>query len=207
MSQAVSSDSESEVEPFIIQTKAALVAVLQLSFRKTIVNLHLRLQTTSKQLTISIFTPRIFRPTCLFTDKEDIRARDHYWNWQGNSVEEWSTNTTKHKEVNYHVFMEYTSSGWLVKERNTLPWQWHFRGSVEFLRHCSISEIDEPPTKKIRECGAKETQLSLILAIAASCLIFPKSICKFVLYEKLIKMRGDYVLICKGDKWLIPLAY
>ena len=29
-SQAVSSDSESEVEPFIIQTKAALVAVLQL---------------------------------------------------------------------------------------------------------------------------------------------------------------------------------
>ena len=37
-SQAVSSDSESEVEPFIIQTKAALVAVLQLSFRKTILN-------------------------------------------------------------------------------------------------------------------------------------------------------------------------
>ena len=45
----MSSDSESEVEPFIIQTKAALVAVLQLSFRKTIVNLHLRLQTTSLQ--------------------------------------------------------------------------------------------------------------------------------------------------------------
>ena len=67
----MSSDSESEVEPFIIQTKAALVAVLQLSFRKTIVNLHLRHQTTSKQLTISIFAPRFFRPTCLFTDKED----------------------------------------------------------------------------------------------------------------------------------------
>ena len=55
----------------VIQTKAALVTVLQLSFRKTILNLHLRVQTTSKQLTISIFAPRIFRPTCLFTDKED----------------------------------------------------------------------------------------------------------------------------------------
>ena len=70
-SQAVSSDSESEVEPFIIQTKAALVAVLQLSFRKTILNLHLRVQTTGKRLTIPLFAPRIFRPTCLFTDKED----------------------------------------------------------------------------------------------------------------------------------------
>ena len=39
-----SSDSESEVEPFITQTKAALVAVRQLSFRKTILNLHLRVQ-------------------------------------------------------------------------------------------------------------------------------------------------------------------
>ena len=33
--------------------------------------LHLRVQTTRKQLTISIFAPRIFRPTCMFTDKED----------------------------------------------------------------------------------------------------------------------------------------
>ena len=74
-SLAVSSDSESEVEPFITQTKAALVAVLQLSFRKTILNLHLRVQTTSKQLTISIFAPRIFRPTCMFTDKEDSGRR------------------------------------------------------------------------------------------------------------------------------------
>ena len=63
-------------------------------------------------------------------------------------------------------------------------------------------EIDEPPTKKIRECGATETQLSLILVIVTSCLIFPINICKFVLHEKLIKMRGDYVLIYKGDKSL-----
>ena len=55
----------------MIFTKAALVAVLQLSFRKTILKLHLRVQTTSKQLRISIFAPRIFRSTCMFTDKED----------------------------------------------------------------------------------------------------------------------------------------
>ena len=47
------------------------MAVLRLSFRKTILNLHLRVQTTSKQLTISISAPRIFGPTCMFTDKED----------------------------------------------------------------------------------------------------------------------------------------
>ena len=64
-------------------------------------------------------------------------------------------------------------------------------------------EIDETPTKKIREGGKKETQLSFILVIVASCLIFPINISKFVLYKKLIKMRGDYVLICKGDKSLI----
>ena len=65
-SLAASSDSDlSEVEPFITQTKAALMAVLQLSFRKAILNLPLRVQTTSKQLTISIFAPRIFRTTCM----------------------------------------------------------------------------------------------------------------------------------------------
>ena len=41
-SQAVSTDSDlSEVEPFITQTKAALMAVLQLSFRKTILTLFI----------------------------------------------------------------------------------------------------------------------------------------------------------------------
>ena len=61
-------------------------------------------------------------------------------------------------------------------------------------------EIDEQTSKKIRECGPKETQFSLILVMKASCLIFPINICEFFLYEKLIKMRGDYALICKGDK-------
>ena len=36
-------------------------------------------------------------------------------------------------------------------------------------------------------------------------LTFPMNICKFVLYEKLIKMRGDYVLLCKGKSHLSPL--
>ena len=66
----MSSDSEPEVEPFITQTKAALLAVLQ-ELSENNLNLHLRVQKTSKQLTISIFAPRIFRPTCMFTDKED----------------------------------------------------------------------------------------------------------------------------------------
>ena len=46
-------------------------------------------------------------------------------------------------------------------------------------------EIDEPTTKKIRECRAKETQFlfSLILVIIVSCLIFPIiNIFKFVFF-------------------------
>ena len=66
-------------------------------------------------------------------------------------------------------------------------------------------EIDEPTTKKARECGAKETQLSLMLVIIASCLIFPINTYDFFLYEKLIEMRGDYVLICKENESLITL--
>ena len=70
---AVSSDSEPEVKPFITQTKAASVAVLQEPSENNL-NLHLRVQKTSKQLTISIFAPRIFRPTCMFTDKDSGRG-------------------------------------------------------------------------------------------------------------------------------------
>ena len=68
-------------------------------------------------------------------------------------------------------------------------------------------EIDEPTSKKIRECGAKETQLSLVFVIVASCtscLIFPVNICEFFLYEKLIEMRGDHVLIARGIIHLSP---
>ena len=72
-SLAVSRDSEPEVEPFITQTRAASVAVLQ-ELSENNLNLHLRMQKTSKQLKISIFAPRIFRPTCMFTDKDPGRG-------------------------------------------------------------------------------------------------------------------------------------
>ena len=168
-SLAVSSDSESEVEPFITQTKAALVAVLQLSFRKTILNLHLRVQTTGKRLTIPLFAPRIFRPTCLFTDKEDSGRGIT----TGTDKEIQSRNearipkNTKRSTTCLHGVLEF-GMHW-VKERNALPWQRHFRSNS---KPWNFKEIDEPPTKKIRECGAKETQLSLILVIVTSCLIY-----------------------------------
>ena len=89
----------------------------------------------------------------------------------------------------------------------TLLWNRGIKDAVQFRTVVLAVEIDEPTTQKIRECGAKETQLSLILVLIASCLIFPINICEIFLYEKLIKMRGDYVLICKENKSLIPLAY
>ena len=52
--------------------------------------------------------------------------------------------------------------------------------AIQFRTVVLAMEIDEPTTKKILECGTKETQLSLILVIIASCLIFPINICKFV---------------------------
>ena len=76
----------------------------------------------------------------------------------------------------------------------------NFKDAVQFRTVVLAVEIDEPATKKICECGSKETQLSLISVIIALCLIFPINTCEFFLYEKLIEMRGDYVLTCKGDK-------
>ena len=52
----------------------------------------------------------------------------------------------------------------------TLSWKlWNFKDTVQFQTTVLAVKIDEPPTKKIRDCGAKETQLSLILVIVASC--------------------------------------
>ena len=98
---------ESEIEPFVIQTKAASVAVLQLSFRKTILNLHLRVQTTSKQLTISIFAPTIFRPTCMFRDKEDSGRGITTRKFSRGVKQEYH----KTRRGQLHVFMEYASLG------------------------------------------------------------------------------------------------
>ena len=52
----------------------------------------------------------------------------------------------------------------------------NFKDTVQFQTVVLAVEIDEPTTEKIRECGAKETQLSLILGIIVSCLIFPINI-------------------------------
>ena len=57
------SDSESEL--LVIQ----ILAAAQLSFRKATLNLYLRVQTTRKQLTISIYAPRIFWRTFLHMKK------------------------------------------------------------------------------------------------------------------------------------------
>ena len=70
----------------------------------------------------------------------------------------------------------------------TLSWKlWNFKDTVQFQTTVLAVKIDEPPTKKIRDCGANETQLSLILVTVASNLIFPINICKFFLYEKLAR--------------------
>ena len=51
------------IQSLLLLLKARLVPVLQLSFRKKVLNLNLRVQITSKQLAILIFAPRIFQPT------------------------------------------------------------------------------------------------------------------------------------------------
>ena len=82
------------------------MAVLQLSFQKTIVNLYFRVQTKSKQqLTILKFSQR------------GSFNRPHYYNWQGNSGENKARDPTKHRGQLHGV----TSLGWLGKKRNALP--------------------------------------------------------------------------------------
>ena len=105
------------------------------------------------------------------------------------------------------VWDDWLKHGTPYPDSDTFVEPQNIKDTVQFRTVVLAVEIDEPTTKNIRECGAKETLLSLILVIIASCLIFPINICEFFLYEKLIEMRGDYVLICKGNKSLIPLAY
>ena len=106
-SLVVSSDSEPEVEPFITQTKAASVAVQQEILEK---NWNLHLGVTSKQLTISIFAPRIFRPTCMFTDK-DYSGRGITTVTDKKVQSRNETRISQNKRGQLHVFIEYTSLG------------------------------------------------------------------------------------------------
>ena len=138
-----------------------------MSFRKTILNLHLRVQVNEQ--TVHNFNFR----TDLITDKEDsgrgittrtdkeIQSRNSWRN------EERIPKNTKRSTTCLPGVHEF-GMHW-VKERNALPSQRQFRSNS---KPWNFKEIDEPPTKKIRECGAKETQLSLILVIVTSCLIY-----------------------------------
>ena len=111
-SRAVSSDSEPEVEPFITQTKVASLAVLQ-ELSENSLNLHLRVQKTRKQLTISIFAPSIFRPTCMgFTDKEDFgRGITTVTDKEIQSRNQARIPQNTKRSTTCRVFMEYTSLG------------------------------------------------------------------------------------------------
>ena len=62
----------------------------------------------------------------------------------------------------------YDDSDTFVVAPNRGIWKTLF---IDFHRQNGILavEIDEPPIKKIRECGAKETQLSLILKLNSNC--------------------------------------
>ena len=71
------------------------------------------------------------------------------------------------KETPYH------DSDTFVEPQNSLKDAVHDQFQTVVL----AVQIDEPTTKKIRECGAKETQLALILVIIVSCLTFPMNIC------------------------------
>ena len=56
----------------------------------------------------------------LFTDKEDSgRGINAVTAWEGDSVEEWSKNTTKHKEVNYMAWSTRVWDDWL---KNGMPY-------------------------------------------------------------------------------------
>ena len=98
------------------------------------------------------------------------------------------------------VWDDWLKNGTPYHDSDTFVEPQNFKDAVNFRTVVLAVEIDEPTSKKIRECGPKEMQFRLILVIEASCLIFPINISEFFLYEKLIKMRRDYALICKEDR-------
>ena len=79
------------------------------------------------------------------------------------------------------VWNDWLKNGTTYHDSNTFEEPQNFKDAVQFRTAVLAVKIDEPATKKTRECGAKETQLSLILLLIASCLIFPINICEFFL--------------------------
>ena len=80
------------------------------------------------------------------------------------------------------VWDDWLKNGTPYHDSDTFVEPQNFKDAVQFQTVVLAVEIDEPTTKKIRECRAKETQFlfSLILVIIVSCLIFKINICKFV---------------------------
>ena len=73
------------------------------------------------------------------------------------------------------VWDDWLKNGTPYPDSDTFVEPQNIKDAVQFRTVVLAVEIDEPTTKKIRECGAKET-LSLILVIIASCLLFPINI-------------------------------
>ena len=84
------------------------------------------------------------------------------------------------------VWDDWLKNGTPNHDSDTFVEPWNSKDAVQFRTVMVLAaEIDEPTTKKIRECDAKETQLGLILVIIMSCFkIFPINICEFFSLRK-----------------------
>ena len=60
------------------------------------------------------------------------------------------------------VWDDWLKNGTPYHDSDTFVEPQNFKDAVQFPTVVLALEIDEPTTKKIRECGPKETQLSLI---------------------------------------------
>ena len=97
------------------------------------------------------------------------------------------------------VWDDWLKNGTSYHDSDTFVEPQNSKDAVQFRTLVLAVEIDEPTAKKIREYGVKETQLSLILVIKASCLTFPINICEFFLYEKLITCEGIQCINMQGE--------
>ena len=77
------------------------------------------------------------------------------------------------------VWDDWLKNGTPYHDSDTFVEPQNMKDAVQFRPVVLAVEIGEPTTKKTRECGAKEAQLSLILVIIASCLIFLINIGEF----------------------------
>ena len=141
------------------------------------------------------------RPACLQTKNEDsgrgiTTVTDK--EIQSRNEARIPQNTKRQTTCSEHLTMTATLS-WNRRILKTL-----FNFELSFWLWKSMNQHLR---KSVNVAQKKRSSVYWILVIIASCLISPINICEFFLYEKLIEMLGDYVLKCKGNKSLIPLAY